>query len=109
MFNRMSQEDLEIVGQNEVENEIVEKYSRLSRQIIKRGRMPAYSEIHDFINDLRDKYSLEAVSQCKMYHAMIGSGVLPEQVSQFDFEGEDSVALFLDRLAEKYLKEPTGE
>lgn len=98
-----------MTGQNEAENEAFKKYSGLSRQIIKRGGGDAYSEISHFTMALRDKFGYDAVNQCKMYHVLVLSGASPEQVSQFDFEGDDSIVLFLDQLADKYLKEPTGE
>jgi len=54
-----------------------------------------------FFNRLKEKRGIEECLQSSLVSALIGSTPLDDPVNE-DFEGEDSVFLFLDQMKEKY-------
>ena len=56
-----------------------------------------YAEIVAFGAGLRKKYGHTAAEQYELFHVLAGS-TMSDPLPHFDFEGEDSVFLFFERL-----------
>lgn len=56
-----------------------------------------YAKIVEFANQLRKKYGHTTAEQYQLFHVMAGSTIV-DALPNFDFEGEDSVFLFFERL-----------
>lgn len=54
-------------------------------------------DLAEFATYLRKKYGTNEVQQYTLFHIMVGSTLLDEPLPRFDFDGDDSVVLFLER------------
>lgn len=56
--------------------------------------------IVEYSNKMKEKYP-DAYHRTRAYHALIGSTMFPEETPIEDFEGEDSVLVFVKNLRKK--------
>jgi len=64
-------------------------------------RMTIQDKIAGFGKKLLDKYGMNEVRKCVLYHILGGSDNYEEIVEYFDFPGEYSVEEFIERLEEE--------
>ncbi len=53
--------------------------------------------LNTFTGILRRKYGKQATNDCALFHYLIGSSAYFDPLPRFDFDGEDSIILFLER------------
>jgi hypothetical protein len=79
-----------LINENSIVGDVVEQRNLLYKQ----GVVMAAGLIGKYVNILREKYP--DYEDFRLYHALVGSGV-GKECSKFDFPGDDSISVFLEK------------
>jgi hypothetical protein len=93
------------------DSEEVVHYRELYYQVIKavdnQTMFEILSQACSFVKQLREKHGRRNVVKCQMYHRTLAGSTIPLYLKDeifLDFEGEDSIRLFINQLANQFLR-----